>query len=449
MRAQTPLPLRPDVVSGAGEHGLANLPRHRRMRYGLSRNAAGFRKRSMKLRALIALAAVLPLVSVGVVLVPMRANERWETMTRWAEKTEAEWNARDFEREPLFGEKQPGRAFDRYQKATALAGLRDDAARALLRDLRLHAGRVGKEGRAAFDEAWSEPLAHMREGAHAADARPSISWRHGIAARSFDLLRGRDVVNAAVVRSRALCAEGKRAEAAELGIDAATFATDLLQSPMVIDQMIASALLTIVCTELFDEPTVAAMDSATRVRVETALGALESRCPTGFRGTGEALLLAHSLLRSVVGAAPELEEEEGMGTTAGWRQGWSKKWAMADSVLLLADVSAQLRAGESLPWARRQELVEAQRERLRKDPTATTQAWDEMIGGAERTLRIALAHLRLLRASLRLAEGSEAEQIVDPFGDGPFGTARDGDAVRISSAGGSKLHPLARSVAVR
>lgn len=403
----------------------------------------------MKLRALIALATVVPLVSVGVVLVPMRANERWEAMTRWAEKTEAEWNARDFEREPLFGDKQPGRAFDRYQKATALAGLRDDESRALLRDLRLHPDRVGADGRVAFDAAWAGPLAEMREGAHAADARPSVSWRHGVAARSFDLLRARDVVNAAVVRSRTLLAEGRRAEAADLGIDAATFATDLLQSPMVIDQMIASALLTIVCTELFDEATVAAMETGTRARVEAALAVLESRCPTGFRGVGEALLLAHSLLRSVVGAAPELEEEQGMETKAGWRHGWSKKWVMAESVLVLADVSAQLQSGESLPWARRQELVDAQRERLRKEPTATTQAWDEMIGGAERTLRIALAHLRLLRASLRLGAGEPVEQIVDPFGDGPFRTARDGDTVRLSSAGGSKLHPLARSVAVR
>ncbi len=415
----------------------------------MSKNASGFRNQGMKLRALVALATVIPLVSVGVVLVPMRANERWEAMTRWKEQAEADWNARSFVREPLFGDTQSGRAFDRYQKAVALAGLRDDAARALLRDLRLHPDRVGAEGRATFAATWSEPLARMREGAHSADARPAVSWRHGLAARTFDLLRARDVVNAAVVQSRTLSAQGAQSEAAELGIDAATFAVDLLQSPMVIDQMIASALLAIVCTELFDEAAVDAMDTMSRSRVEAALGALESRCPTGFRGSGEALLLSHSLLRSVQGAAPELEAEAGMGTEPGWRHGWSQKWAMADTVLLLADVSAKLLAMESLPWTQRQELVNAQRQRLRKDPTAMTQGWEEMIGGAERTLRITLTHLRLLRASLRLAAGGSVEQIADPFGDGPFRVARDAQAVLLSSAGGSKLHPLARTARVR
>jgi hypothetical protein len=78
-----------------------------------------------------------------------------------------------------------------------------------------------------------------------------------------------------------------------------------------------------------------------------------------------------------------------------------------------------------------------------------TASWDEAIAGAERTLRIALCHVRLLQASLAAASGSPLEGIQDPFGDGPFQVARDGETLRIASIGGSKLHPLARKAVVR
>ena len=58
----------------------------------------------MQLRALIAIATIVPLVSVGVVFVPMRANERWDAMTKWADHAESAWDAHEFSRRPLSGE---------------------------------------------------------------------------------------------------------------------------------------------------------------------------------------------------------------------------------------------------------------------------------------------------------------------------------------------------------
>lgn len=411
----------------------------------------------MQLRALIAIATIVPLVSVGVVFVPMRANERWDAMTKWADHAEAAWDAREFARQPLSGEGEQGSAFERYQKAMALASIRSEADRALLKELRLHPERCDDTARATFADRWSEPIARMRQGVRCDDARPLIEWRHGVGAQPLQLLPARDIANACVVEARRLLAEGKQQDFVEIGLDAATFAVDLQQSPLLIDQMVASAILAIAFTELFDEASVAKLNVEARSQLARGVAAIETHCVRGVRLQGEALMLARSLQKSAEAEATDMsaaraahpEQADNDSLDASWRHGWSKRWAMAEGVLLLADVCEQLESGDGLAWPQREALLEAQRLRLRTDANPMTASWDEAIAGAERTLRIALCHVRLLQASLAAASGSPLEGIQDPFGDGPFQVARDGETLRIASIGGSKLHPLARKAVVR
>ncbi len=411
----------------------------------------------MQLRALIAIATIVPLVSVGVVFVPMRANERWDAMTKWADHAESAWDAHEFSRRPLSGELEHGNAFERYQKAMALASIRSEADRAVLKELRLHSDRADDAMRATFVERWSEPIARMRQGVRCDDARPAIEWRHGVGAQPLQLLPARDIANACVVEARRLLAAGKQQDFVALGLDAATFAIDLQQSPLLIDQMVASSIAAIVFTELFDEASIAGLDTEARAKLTGGVAAIETRCVRGVRLKGEALMLARSLQKSAEAETadmasermghPEQTEEE--STDAGWRHGWSKRWAMAEGVLLLADVCEQLETGDGLNWPQREALLHAQRLRLRTAANPMTASWDEAIAGAERTLRIALCHVRLLQAALAATSGSPMEGIQDPFGDGPFQVARDGETLRVASAGGSKLHPLARKAVVR
>ena len=403
----------------------------------------------MKLRALIAVATVVPLVSVGVVFVPMRANERWDAMTQWAERAEDAWETRDFRRAPATGPATDGNAFDHYEKAIASSRTRSDADRTLLRDLRLHPDRVSAVEAASFESRWGATVARMRDGARCGEAMPKITWRHGFAAQPTELLPARDVANAAVVTARRLLAQGKRQDALDTALDAAQFAVDMQQSPVVIDQMIASALVTIVASELFDESFLAALDAGQKASAASAVAQLESRCVRGFRGQGDVLLLANSLKRSAASASPELESEVPERELTSWRYGWSKRWAMADGVMLLVDICMQLDREADLTWTPRQELLDAQRQRIRLSSNPALGAWEETISGCERTARIALAHVRLLHAALRLSMGESVESIQDPLGDGPFAVVRDGETVRVSSSGGSKLHPLSRSVQAR
>ena len=403
----------------------------------------------MKLRVLIAIATIVPLVSVGVVFVPMRANERWDAMTQWADRAEAAWDSRDFRRATATGAAADGNAFVHYDKAIASSRTRSDADRALLRDLRLHPERVSAADAASFETRWGETIARMRDGARSGEAMPRITWRHGFAVQPTELLPARDVANATVVVARRLRDQGKVQEALEVGLDAAQFAIDMQQSPVVIDQMIATALSTIVCSELFDEAFLVSLDATQKATAERAFAQLESQCLHGFRGEGDVLLLAHSLKRSAADALPELESEVPEAELTTWRYGWSKRWAMADGVMLLVDICSQLENGVDLSWTLRQELVEAQCQRIRVSANPALGAWDGTIVGFERSARIALSHVRLLRAALRLSLGESVESIQDPLGDGPFAVVRDGASVRVSSNGGTKLHPLSRTAQVR
>lgn len=391
----------------------------------------------------ITAATVLPLLSVGLVVVPGRADERWREMLAWAERTEREWTDRDFTREPACGEGTEGSAFAHYQKAVDRAAEfgADDAG--LLRDLRLSPGEVPAAARAAFTVRWEPLLRELVAGARCRDARPPVRWQQGFLQSPISLLPARNLVNAAVVESRRLAAAGERGAAVELLLDAATFACDLQQSPTIVEQMVASSLLAIVVIDGCNEDLLGQLDDDVLHVLDRGFARLEARCRRGFDGSGEALLLAHTLQKGAIGQSPP--EAGASDVQAGIRHGWSKRWAAADAVMLLAEVCADLRLGADLPWSEREALVARERDRIAGEPSRLLVGWADTLVGGERTLRHVHAHVRLLRMALEFRTTGTATPLGDPLGDGPMRQeARDG-GLRVWSAGSTTGQPIERT----
>ncbi|MEQ1631584.1 MAG: hypothetical protein ABL997_04370 [Planctomycetota bacterium] len=397
----------------------------------------------MNIRVLIAAAVLLPLLSVGLVVIPGKAAERWREMTEWADRTELEWEARDFTRTPLTGEATAGSAFDSYLRAIDEAGELSQKDAPLLRDLRLHPERVSPEDADAFDARWQSPIGRMRGGAHCADARPRIRWKQGIGANQVLLLPARDLVNACVIAARRHSHFDEQGAAVDLLIDAATFATDLQQSPIVIDQMIASSLLAIVVMEAFGEDMLARIPQRDLERLARALELLDERCRPAFDGRGEALLLANTLRKGAVGEPPTAEVAD--AATTSWHYGWSKRWAAADSVMMLVDACEALLQGAALPWRQREELLNTHRTKLSQQGGVLLVGWSETMLGAERTLRIARTHLRLLRMAVEFRRTGTALPLQDPFGDDLLQQAPRAGGARFWSCGGTESQPLERT----
>jgi hypothetical protein len=401
----------------------------------------------MNIRVLIAAAALLPLLSVGLVVVPGRATERWREMTQWALRSELDWKERDFTRTPLFGESVAGSAFEVYPRAIEQAKElgRDDTT--LLRDLRLHSDRVTIAAAAAFEVRWQTPITTMQAGAHKSDARPAVQWKHGINANQTHLMPARDLVNACLIVARRHCASGNSTAGLELLLDAATFASDLQQSPVIVDQMVASSLLAIVVMEALGEDVLRQLSARELGVLEQALERLDERCRPGFDGRGEALLLANTLQKGAVGEPPAAESLE--LTKTSWHYGWSKRWAAADSVMLLVDVCEALVQGSELAWPQREQLLATQRARLSTDGGSLLVGWSETLLGGERTLRTVRTHLRLLRMAVTYRRTGTALPLQDPFGDGLLLQEPRAGGARFWSRGGSEAQPLERTTTRR
>lgn len=397
----------------------------------------------MSLRHWIAAATVLPLLSVGLVVVPSKADERWREMLAWAERTERDWVQRDFGRDPLGGEAVEGAAFPHYQKAVERAAELGAADAGLLRDLRLQPGAVAAAERTAFAERWKPALEELVAGARSRDARPPIRWQQGFLVSPFPLLPARNLVNAAVVEARRQCAAGEHEEAVELLLDVATFCCDLQGSPTIVEQMVASSLLGIVVVDGCDEDLLRQLGRAQLERLCKAFAAVDARSPIAFDGRGEALLLAHTLQKSAIGQTPPTEGDTEL--EAGIRHGWSRRWAAADAVLLLAEVCDDLQKGCDLPWSEREALVTAERERIQRDQSKLLVGWSDSILGAERTLRHVHAHVRLLRMALEFRTTGTAGPLRDPLGDGPLAQEPRDAGLRVWSAGSTPGQPIERT----
>jgi hypothetical protein len=400
----------------------------------------------MRLRLMIASAVVFPMITIGFLIVDRRANESWDRMAAWADATEEQWRSRDFHRQALWGESAAGASFVCYEQAIAAASEVGAEARGRLPVWREHQQDATPAEWAEFDRSWSEPIRLMQEGARLDDARLPIEWKDGMEHRTLARLPARDLVNAALVQARRLADGGEAAAAARLVLDAGLFAVDLQQSPILVDQMLASALVAIVAKEgLLDARLAALPDEQLRL-LAAGMAAIEERCRKVFDGSGEALLLARSLMRGVVVVGTEEEREDTAGRATSWRHGWSKRWAAADGVLSLVDATVLLDQATGLPWAERSAALERTASKLRAAQAPLARAWAPILPAAERTLRTTLCHVRLCRLALLDRLGVAAPELEDPLGAGALAVVTQGGqrAFRSEGAGTAIVRPALR-----
>lgn len=386
----------------------------------------------------VAAAVLVPLVSGGVVSGSRPGgDEGWERMTEWVRRAESAWEQRSFERAPIWGTATDGEAFEAYAEAIAATTALGREDEVLLRRLRLHPDQVEAAEAESFALRWQRPLASMSTGAHRRSARPPVDWRRGASGSPSRLLVYRDLVNAATIEVRRRLARGERRAAVELSLDAATFGTDLVRSPMLIDQMVACALIAIAAGEAWSDEDLRRLDPESLRMLAEGLARIDQRFPLTVDWRGESLLLAGALMRAGEG---EGEGEELSGYAAASARtpedGGSERWAVAGAVLQQVALWERLRQSAAAPWqVREQEL-----ERLTSDaavqqnPVMKTSL--PIFRSAELSLRVTAAAVRLLRLAVALHAGQEPVALLDPLGDGPLRVVQRADGSTLLRSAG-------------
>lgn len=383
----------------------------------------------MRRRLLHLAIAATAVTVVAAALIHRAADARFATMSAWAEQAANEWEARDFTRQPLHGTAQPGSAFAHYQRATELIAALDPQTTAKARDLRLHKGSMPAAAKAELLQQFAPALQAMQQGAHCLDARPPMRWRDGFSHRVQNLLVARELVNAAVLSARAQCDGGEPAAAVPLLLDAATFASDLTSSPLLIDQMIGTALTAIATVEAWDDAALRQLPPAALQTLAAGMQRLDARLPVLCDFTGETLLFANTLLH----AADQLDQY-GLSLCS-WRYGFSFRWAAAEAACFDIQLVAELAAHRDQPFAAREQLF-AQvlaRPQVQHNPVLAIALPN--LTSCERNLRETSTLVRLLRCELAWRLGAPPLQLDDPLGQGRLTAREDGERMRFASAG--------------
>src|SRR5262245_45885830 len=124
-------------------------------------------------RAVLAgIAASLAFVAGTAAFVQFRGERSWDGMQRTVASLRAEWEARPYRREPLWGDATGDRASMHYERADAAAREVQKDDKALLK-LLPHTDALTAAKAAALRPAWQPVLTHLRAGAHATDVRPA------------------------------------------------------------------------------------------------------------------------------------------------------------------------------------------------------------------------------------------------------------------------------------
>lgn len=386
-------------------------------------------------------AAVLALGAFG--FVQCCAERSWNALRTMQEDLELRLVARDHQREPLWGESAPGRAFVPYAHALTKANqLAKEADKALLRTLRQDDATTAEDPESvALRARWQPILADLHAGAHANDATPPAADDPESPGDLTNLLDARWVANCAMFEARALRHRGQHLAAVQVSLDAATFAADLHRRGTLIDQMIATAMVAIATSETWPEPALAQLDGQALQALAAGLERLDRLLPIAADHDGEMAFM----LRTI--AAAPIDASGMPGSLSAWRFGFSTRWMFADALLRQADAYRLLARETALDWPQRQALLELQLGILVDSGNPVCAIMVPNATGAERNLRESLTLVRLLRMSVARHLGGELPALRDPLGDGPLlVTTRDDGGVRLHSVGTEQRSKLVRDL---
>jgi hypothetical protein len=374
----------------------------------------------------------------GAAVVQQRTAATWSAMQRTVASLDAEWRARDYQRQPLVGQGHEGAAFAGYEAALALAAKAYTLDADLLGMLPHHDdGKVA--GTEALRARWRPAIEALRQAARCLDARPTELPVDPAGSGYVRLLHARWLVNFAVLEARALRLAGQPQQAVDWTLDAAMFGADLARSNLLIQAMIGGAMVAIATHEAWPESALQQLDAPSLQRLAEGLERLDAGLPERLEFDGELRFAARWL--ALAG-----ETERQYGTATAWRFGFSPRWMLADGFLHYAATVEKLRGEPQLAWPQREAWMELELEALEQIDNPVTQGWAANLASAERSHRGVVARVRQLRMAVDRHRGSNSAPLRDPLGDGPFTIVPDGDGIVVRSAGELGGKPIERRV---
>lgn len=376
-------------------------------------------------RIVIGIAVCATLAIGGAAWVALRSNASWASAQQITGQLQAQWDQRSFTREPLWGEATDDRAFEHYGQAMALAtGLHQD--QSALIDFWRKRHEAPTKATTSLRAKWEPVVARMRVGAHARDTRPvPVGTPH---VHTTNLLSCRWIVNFSVDAAEQASSRGRGKEAVEITLDALTFARDVMNCGSLIDQMVGSSLLAIVCMDGWTENQLASVDKDCLAALADGLDRLDKLLPTSLDCAGGMLHLARSMGEAPIRASGDVSWEA-------WRFGFSTRWMLGDAVSHAAAFALTMDGQRSLAWPDRQGLIQAETTRVLRRGNAMLDLMIPNYDSAERSLREARANFQLLRLSIAVHQGAKSPEFADPFGAGPLSMLDTGNGTTLRSVG--------------
>lgn len=388
-----------------------------------------------------AVLATLLLLGLGAVWQQRSMAAQREALVAELAADHAAYLALDDRREVLYGQAQPGNAWEAYAKAIGLAA---DPAMPLREDRLEEALRGSHTPSDAELAAWHEPLQALRSGTHCQSARSLIDLRAGYDAALPNVRATLDLGHAAVVSARHALASGAARAGLEQMLDALTFAVDLLRSPVLLEQMLGAVLLQAITTQGLTDPVLVGLAPSELTLLANALASADTQSPSTVNPHGEALLTGSLLIDFKPG-----DQLPGVSIWHTWRHGFSAQRLALDALQEVRQLAQAVAAERSTDWPQREVRLREFASAVQSSDNALLRMVATNHLEAERDLRRAIADLRLLRLCVaeRLGQGLELQ---DPLGSGNLqrttGTAEDRPTVQFASVGSSSERVLVRTV---
>lgn len=333
-------------------------------------------------------------------------------------------------RQVLWGEPEPGSAFERYEHALSLAG----AGRyeggdlwAFRRD-----PDFPPEKAEAIRRQWWPAIAAMRQGARRTDGRTPFDATN-LEGSTTSLLTARDLLNMAVVQSRETLAQGDPLEAVRISLDAMTFSLDILRSPLLVDQMVGVALVAIVALEAWPEERLRQLDPRSLKELAVGLERLDSMMPAGARLEAEVLFLAAHLDH-------QLESLESLypGSASDLlAYGWSKQFMLAEAVCGLSTMADRAQSSQGKAWPTHSEGLEDLASEALSSGNPLLNDCFPSLKPIESNFVTVNAHLRVLQLAVAVHQRGVDEAlerpILDPVTAKPLIVERSTESITIRS----------------
>jgi hypothetical protein len=314
----------------------------------------------------------------------------------------------------LFGEAQPGNAWDDYDKALAQFELVGGTFGIILDDK--HEDKP--EGALSKLPLVAAPIAQLRRGAHRSEAKKDYDWEQGgLMTTALPLSSSVQLSSLALLDARVLAKQGKSVEAVEEILDVLQFGTDLAVDGPLVSHMVGMGTALEALKEARTLVAEGKLNPAARVTLEQGLRLLAAR-PPSFEDAmlresifSEATLLnevSHNFASAVLylGAVQRVRDWNQRAAAAG-RVSWAES----------QNVDAQIQAEAAKSW---------------NPVTKMLASASAQTGG--RLTRQWQAHISLLLVGVHFQSTGEVLDLDDPFG-AKLKSAVSGNKLKVWSVG--------------